>query len=45
LFDGVAEGGREYSLNFDASRLGSGTYFYKLETALKTEVRKMQLIR
>jgi hypothetical protein len=45
LFDGIAEGEREYQVTFDASNLTSGIYFYSLQTTSKVEVRKMQLIR
>jgi len=34
-----------YSVNFDASGLSSGTYFYKLETGDLIEVKKMTLIK
>lgn len=30
-----------YSVNFDASNLPSGTYFYRIKTPSKTEVKKM----
>jgi photosystem II stability/assembly factor-like uncharacterized protein len=35
----------EYSLNFNASGLSSGVYFYKIEAGRYTETRKMVLIR
>jgi photosystem II stability/assembly factor-like uncharacterized protein len=34
-----------YSVEFDASKLASGTYIYKLQAGGKTEVRKMLLIK
>ncbi len=34
-----------YSINFDASKLNSGMYFYKLESGSFSEVRKMMLIK
>jgi len=34
-----------YSLNFDASELPSGTYFYRLTIGNYTQVRKMMLIK
>lgn len=34
-----------YSVNFDASSLSSGTYFYKLTIGNLTQVRKMMLIK
>jgi hypothetical protein len=34
-----------YSIEFNASELASGTYFYKLQAGDKTEVRKMLLLK
>jgi hypothetical protein len=34
-----------YSVEFDASMLASGTYFYKLQVGVNTEVRKMLLLK
>jgi len=34
-----------YSVEFDASKFASGTYFYQLQAGGKTEVRKMLLIK
>lgn len=34
-----------YSFEFDASNLASGTYFYKLQAGINTEVRKMLLLK
>lgn len=34
-----------YSINFDASKLNSGMYFYKLESGEFKEVRKMMLVK
>lgn len=34
-----------YSIEFDASKLASGTYFYKLQAGEKSEVRKMLLLK
>jgi hypothetical protein len=45
LFDGVAEGNSMQTVVFDASALASGIYFYRIHSAEKTEVRKMQLLR
>ena len=45
LFQGIAEGGRQYDLSFNASKLTSGVYFYKLEGNGKSEVKKMLLMK
>jgi len=45
LFNGIADAGRIYEVTFDASGLASGTYFYKLVTPDKTDVRKMILMK
>lgn len=45
LFNGVAEAGRYYVATFDASRLASGIYFYRLNTDSKTDVKKMLLVK
>jgi len=45
LFNGMADAGRIYEVTFDASGLASGTYFYKLVTPDKTDVRKMILMK
>lgn len=34
-----------YNVDFDASHLASGTYFYKLETAGFTDIKKMILVK
>jgi hypothetical protein len=43
LFDGVAQAGTKYQLQFDASRLPSGVYFYRLESG-QTRVMKRMLV-
>jgi len=45
LFDDKTEAGRVYELDFDASLLPSGNYFYKLQTTEKVEVKKMLLLK
>jgi hypothetical protein len=45
LFNGVAEANKMYTLNFDASKLSAGTYFYALHSASRNEVKKMSLIK
>lgn len=35
----------QHSIEFNASNLASGTYFYKLQAGIKTEVRKMLLLK
>jgi hypothetical protein len=35
----------EYNVNFDASQLASGTYFYRIEAGQFTEVKKMILVK
>ncbi len=45
LFNGNAEAGQIYYVEFDGSDLGSGIYFYRLSTPEHTSVRKMILIK
>ena len=45
LFNGVAEGGKVYQINFDGSALSSGVYYYKLTCDNKTEIKKMMLLK
>jgi hypothetical protein len=45
LFDGVAEAGHYYVATFDASRLASGVYIYRIKTDSKTDVKKMLLVK
>ncbi len=39
------KGPGNYTASFDGSKLSSGIYFYRLETEMYTQVRKMALIR
>jgi hypothetical protein len=45
LFDGVAEAGRYYLATFNAQRLASGVYFYRLSTDQKVDVKRMLLVK
>lgn len=44
LVNGSQQAGR-YSVNFDATMLPSGMYFYRLETEQFTDIRKMMLLK
>jgi hypothetical protein len=45
LFSGMADAGRAYVVNFNASTLGNGIYFYRLESGSKVDVKKMTLLK
>jgi hypothetical protein len=45
LFEGNAEEGKSYTVNFDAKNLTSGLYFSKLVSSNSVEVKKMTLIK
>jgi len=45
LFNETTEAGNIYEIEFDASHLSSGLYYYRLSTAHKSLVRKMLLLR
>jgi len=45
LFDGKTEAGKVYELDFDASLLPSGIYFYTLQSENHLESRKMVLLK
>ncbi len=45
LFNGLADGGKVYETEFDATNLSSGIYFYRLKTEKKIEYRKMLLLK
>jgi hypothetical protein len=45
LFEDVAEAGRYYVLRFDAVNLPSGTYFYRLQSATKSDLKKLLVLK
>lgn len=45
VFNGIADAGRVYSVNFDASKLTSGVYLYKLSSDKNVTVKKMLLLK
>ncbi|MDP2207556.1 MAG: T9SS type A sorting domain-containing protein [Bacteroidota bacterium] len=45
LFEANAEAGKLYVVNFDASNLPSGLYFYKLQSGNNVEIKKMVLMK
>jgi hypothetical protein len=45
LYNGVAEAGRLYVVNLDATNLNSGIYFCKLVSGSSTEVRKIVAVK
>jgi hypothetical protein len=45
LFNENVEPGRIYQINFDASNLSSGVYYYQLVGDNKTEIKKMMLLK
>lgn len=45
LFSGIAEAGRAYVFNFDASNIGSGVYFYRVESGSKVDIKRMILMK
>ena len=44
-FNGTADGGKNYEVEFNGENLPSGIYFYRLETKNKVENRKMLLLK
>jgi len=44
LLDGFQEGG-EHEVTWDGSAVSSGVYFYKLQTSVFTDVKKMNLLK
>ncbi len=45
LFNGIATNGQAYSINFDASKLSSGVYFYQLRQGNQIKIQKMMLMK
>ena len=45
LFNNNAEKGVKYQINFNASNLSSGIYFYKLSQGANTAIKKMVLVK
>jgi len=45
VFDSVAEAGKQYRTRFNAERLTSGVYFYKLVSGSSRATKKMLLVR
>ncbi len=45
LFDGAVESGRYYTASFNGAGLSSGTYFYRLESGSKGEMKRMVLMK
>jgi pectate lyase len=45
VFNGNAESGRLYVVNFDAKQLSSGLYFYKLQSNSKSDIKKLILLK
>ncbi len=45
LFNDITEAGKVYEINFNASALASGVYYYQLKGDNKTEIKKMMLLK
>jgi hypothetical protein len=45
LFDGIAQTGRYYSVDFDGSSLSNGIYFYRVTTESHSSLNKMVLLK
>ena len=45
LFNGIAVNGQVHNVNFDASKLSSGVYFYQLQQGNQVKIQKMMLMK
>ncbi len=45
LFNGNAEAGKLYNVKFDATKLSTGMYIYKLQNGNNVEVKKLTLVK
>jgi hypothetical protein len=45
LVNGEMKAGEAHSIIFDASKLSSGLYFYRLETGKSSLVKKLMLLK
>jgi hypothetical protein len=45
LFDGIAEAGQYYKLTLNAENLSSGMYFYRLQSGMRSELKKLTVLR
>jgi hypothetical protein len=45
LFDGVAQPGSYYKVQFDATSMSSGVYFYRIQTESRSDLKKMILMK
>jgi hypothetical protein len=45
LFDDVAEAGQYYTVRLNAANLASGVYLYRLQTGMRSELKRMILLK
>jgi hypothetical protein len=45
LYNGPVKGGQEYTVEFNASEVASGPYFYTLVTPFESKVGKLSILR